>query len=100
MALSMKNNLNNKLSILFVCNDDTCITSISKLLKEQYQLDNIIVSKSKKEAYKLYKKSHFDIVLTNFLMSDDDGPKMVEKMRKINEDQIFVLVSKLDKKRI
>ncbi len=99
MAYIMRNNLNNKLSILFVCNDDTCITSILKLLKEEYKLDNIIVSKSKKEAYNIYKQSNFDIVLTNFLMSDDDGTKMVKKMRKINEDQIFVLVSKLDRKK-
>lgn len=95
----MENNKNSKLSILFVCTDDECISKALKLLKQEYNLDDITICKSKEEAYTLYLQSNFDIVLTNFLMSDEDGKKMVKKIREINEDQIFILISKFNKKK-
>jgi PAS domain S-box-containing protein len=95
----MKNNKNIKLSILFVCNDDDCISQSLKFLKQEYDMDDIVICKSKEEAYTLYLQGNFDIVLTNFLLSDEDGKKMVKKIRKINEDQIFILISKFNKKK-
>lgn len=92
-------NKKNNLSILFVCDDKKTIDKIIKILNNKYNISNIIVTDSTSEALKLYKKMDFNIVITNFSMSNKEELKLIEKIRKIDIEQIFILISKFEKKK-
>ncbi|AXX92878.1 hypothetical protein CPU12_03880 [Malaciobacter molluscorum LMG 25693] len=90
---------NNNLSILFVCDDKKSIDKVIEILKKRYNISNIIITDCTKKAFKLYKKMDFNIVITNFSMVNKDELKLIKKIREIDFEQIFVLISKFKRKK-
>lgn len=89
--------MSSKLSILYV-EDQASIEQFVRLVFDEYDIYNVQYASNGKEALTLYEKTPFDIVITDMMMPEMDGFTLIEEIRKINEEQIFIMVTGLEKK--
>ena len=67
------------------------LSSFYRFLKKIFS--NVYTASNGIDALKLYKKSSYDIVITDIEMPHMDGIEMIEKIRDINEEQAIVVTS-------
>ncbi|MCW8838414.1 MAG: response regulator [Thiovulaceae bacterium] len=79
------------IKILYVEDDKSVSEQFYKFLKKIFR--NVYIASNGVDALKIYKKSNYDIVITDIEMPQMDGIEMIEKMRIINEDQAIIVTS-------
>jgi len=79
------------IKILYVEDDNVISEELEKLLKKVFK--NIDVAKDGKEGIELYRKTKYDIVITDIEMPNMNGIDMIKKIREINDKQIVVVTS-------
>ncbi len=88
----------NNLKILYV-DDSNFILSYVKILFGEYGFSNVTYANDGYEAFKLYKESSgFDIVFTDVFMPVMDGFELIENIKSINDQQLVVMVTAMEKK--
>ena len=85
------------IKILYVEDEKSIIEFVRILLKKRPYL-NVTYAQNGKEAFELYKKDLYDIVITDVVMPVMDGFELIETIRKINLKQIFIMVTGLENK--
>jgi len=86
-----------RVKILYTEDDNSIIEFVKILFKKQKKLDVTFVSNGK-EALKLYTTQKFDLVITDMIMPVMNGFDLIKAIRKIDEEQIIVIVTGLDSK--
>ncbi|QFR49163.1 response regulator [Sulfurimonas lithotrophica] len=79
------------IKILYVEDDKSVSEQFYRFLKKIFS--NVYTASNGIDALKLYKKSSYDIVITDIEMPHMDGIEMIEKIRDINEEQAIVVTS-------
>lgn len=87
----MNKNIEAAVSILIVDDDVYVLDSTALLLKEQGY--RVIACKSAHEAVKEFKKSEFDIVLTDVKMPEVSGIELLEKIRAMDAETPVILMT-------
>ncbi|MEA2051002.1 MAG: PAS domain S-box protein [Campylobacterota bacterium] len=85
------------ISILYV-EDEQSIVSFAKILFKKSNISNITYASNGQEALKLYSKNRYDIIFTDMMMPIMDGFTLIEKIREIDDRQIFIMVTGLENK--
>ncbi len=85
------------IKILYVEDEKSIIEFVKILFKKRNDL-NVTYAQNGEEALELYKNTQYDIVITDVLMPIMSGFELIEKMKKINLKQIFMMVTGLDSK--
>ena len=69
--------------------------SIRNALKEilEYEKYDIDLAEDGQEAYDLFKKNEYDLILSDIKMPKIDGIELLEKVKKENPDQAFILIT-------
>jgi len=97
-----KQNLTKDIKLLYVEDNDELREETLEIFK--YYFQNIVVAKNGEEGLALYKeeydfkKTYFDIVVSDVEMPKMDGVLMCKKIKEIKQDQIVVLLSAYDTK--
>jgi YesN/AraC family two-component response regulator len=79
------------MNILIVDDDVDILESISNILKPANY--NCKLTTSPNEAFELFKKYHFDVIITDIKMPEMDGKSLIKKIREINYDVRIIVVS-------
>ena len=89
--LKLLKTLANEFKVLYVEDDleiqQEMLHYMSRFFKKIVTADDGV------EGLKYYKKEHFDIVITDLSMPNMNGIEMLEEIKKINFDQIFLITS-------
>ena len=78
--------------------DDNSIIAFVKILFKKLNMDNISFVSNGIEALELYNENDFDLVITDMIMPKMNGFELIENIKKINPDQIFIMVTALENK--
>jgi PAS domain S-box-containing protein len=87
----------NQIKILYV-EDEISIQQFMKIIFKKNSVDNVVFALNGKEALELYKNNSFDLVITDMIMPIMDGFELIEEIKKINSEQVFMMVTGLDSK--
>jgi len=87
----------NNIKILYA-EDDIAIVQFVKILFKKNNITKVTYAKNGKEALDLYKENSFDLVITDMIMPVMNGFELIEEIKKINNKQIFMMVTGLDNK--
>lgn len=79
------------LNLLYVEDDLTLSQTTSETLEQFF--NSILICHDGQEALDAYKKSHFDIVLTDIMMPRLDGKEMAKQIKEINDNQAIIVMS-------
>ena len=90
--------MNKIIRILYV-EDDIAIQQFVKVIFKKNNISNVSFALNGKEALKVYKKESFDLVITDMIMPIMDGFELIEEIKKINPNQIFMMVTGLENKK-
>ncbi len=85
------------LKILYVEDDKTIIQFI-KIVFKNNNLNDITYAYNGREALEFCQTNIYDIILTDVMMPIMNGFELIEKVRKINDKQIFIMVTGLNDK--
>lgn len=85
------------IEILYV-EDEKSIIEFVKLIFKKYNINNVIFASNGLEGLELYKSKNFDLVITDMQMPFMDGFELIQNIKKINEEQICIIVSGLEDK--
>jgi len=86
----------NTIKILYVEDEKSVIAFVKVLLKKLDTID-VVFAYNGKEAIELYNDS-FDLVITDMIMPVMDGFELIDNIKKINPQQIFMMVTGLENK--
>jgi len=86
-----------KISVLYA-EDEKSIVEFVKILFKKNNITDITFTTNGKEALDLYEKNKFDIVITDMIMPVMDGFELIQKIQKIDSNQIFMMVTGLENK--
>ncbi|MEA1982988.1 MAG: response regulator [Campylobacterota bacterium] len=89
----MKNNY----AILYV-EDTSSVRDFVKVIFETNEIENVVFASNGEEALAAYKQKAFDLVITDMLMPIMDGFELIEKIKILNTNQIFMMVTGLESK--
>ena len=84
-------------SILYV-EDDSSVRDFVKVIFEKNDVKNVVFASNGEEALSMYTQNPFDLVITDMIMPIMDGFELIEQIKKINEKQIFIMVTGLENK--
>ncbi len=90
-------NLYSKITILYV-EDDISVIAFVKVLFKQKGIVNVTYASNGQEAYTLYEKNRYDLVITDMMMPIMNGFELIEKIKKIESHQVIMMVTGLDNK--
>ena len=82
------------LKLLYIEDDEIIRTETLKQLNRF--CPDITSASNGEEGLEIFGKGHFDLVLTDIMMPKMDGLKMIEAMKVLHPDQIFVVISAYD----
>ncbi|MDF1876642.1 response regulator [Sulfurimonas sp. SAG-AH-194-L11] len=82
-------------SILYV-EDDSSVRDFVKVIFEKNDIKNVVFASNGEEALDTYTQSTFDLVITDMIMPVMDGFTLIEHIKKINDKQIFIMVTGLE----
>ena len=91
------NSLYSKITILYV-EDDISVVAFVKVLFKKKGILNVTYAKNGQEAYTLYEKKRYDLVITDMMMPIMNGFELIEKIKKIEPHQVIMMVTGLDNK--
>ena len=77
--------------LLFV-EDDTMTREIMQEILQEYFLE-VIVAENGKEGLEIFKKNKIDVIFTDISMPQMNGIKMIQEIRKVDEDIPVVIIS-------
>lgn len=86
--------LSKHVDVLFVEDDESEIEFTYTML--QSYLKSLDVARNGQEGLELYKKKHYDLVITDIVMPVMDGLTMVQEMKKIDPEQHIIITSSYD----
>jgi two-component system, NtrC family, sensor kinase len=92
--LEILQKFSNAISLLFVNDDPVCTRHFVNILENFFP--NVTIAKNGEEAYLLYTKKHFDIIITDITMPIMDGIDLCKKIRETNSDQVIIISSAHD----
>ncbi len=87
----------NDIKILYVEDEKSIIEFVKILFKKRDDL-SVTYAQNGKEAFALYEYDKYDIVITDMMMPIMNGFELIEKIKKTNPKQIFMMVTGLDSK--
>jgi PAS domain S-box-containing protein len=76
--------------------DDLSIVQFVKILFKKNNISDVTFALNGKEALELYNQNQYDIVITDMIMPIIDGFELIAKIKDINPQQIFVMVTALE----
>ncbi|MEA3290460.1 MAG: PAS domain S-box protein [Campylobacterota bacterium] len=85
------------INILYV-EDEPSVIQFVKILFKKNKIKNVEYALNGKEALEIYKKDKYDIVMTDMMMPVMDGFELIENIKSVNQDQIFIMVTGLENK--
>ncbi|MEA3352653.1 MAG: PAS domain S-box protein [Campylobacterota bacterium] len=83
------------INILYV-EDEQSVIQFVKILFKKNKISNVEYASNGQEALEIYKKDNFDIIMTDMMMPVMDGFELIENIKNINPDQIFIMVTGLE----
>ncbi len=87
--------MTNNIKILYA-EDEKSIVLFVKILFKKNNISDVAYASNGQEALELYKKDNFDLVITDMIMPIMNGFELIENIKKINPQQIFMMVTGLD----
>ena len=79
--------------ILIVEDEYLIRNSLVIILQDLVYKNNIFCAKDGQEGLELFKKNNIDIIITDIMMPNMNGIKMVDEIRKIDKDVIIIIIS-------
>lgn len=79
------------LSVLYVEDEDDTRNQISQILELFFK--KVFIAKDGLDAIELYKHCKADLIMTDLTMPNMDGLTMVKEIKKINNDQHFIILT-------
>jgi len=76
--------------------DDNSVIEFVKILFKKNNIENVSFASNGIEALKLYGTKKYDLVITDMIMPEMDGFKLIENIKKINPEQIFMMITGLE----
>jgi len=89
--LKLLKTLANEFTILYVEDDIEIQQEMFNYMSRFFK--NIVIANDGLEGLVAYEKEHFDIVITDLSMPNMNGTEMLEKIKDINSEQIFLITS-------
>lgn len=80
-----------KKALLFVDDNVIIRLSVTKILKENGY--NVITFKEGGEALEIFKREHFDLILTDLEMAGMNGNEMIKEIRKLDKKIPIIVLS-------
>lgn len=97
MSIKELEELSRDLSILYVEDDVDTAKVINSILKELFK--EVVYAKDGKEALDIYKKSSFDIILSDIKMPNIDGLEMSELIKQKDREQNIIILTAYEESR-
>lgn len=91
MKVKELNNITSTLNVLYVEDDITLREQNSEFFQQLFQ--TIMIATDGEEAWKLYQKNNFDIVITDINIPKINGFSLIRLMQKQNEEQKFLITT-------
>ena len=85
----------NDIRILYA-EDEKSIREFVKIIFRRNNISNVVFAENGEEAFELYKNDKFDLVITDIIMPIMNGFELIENIRKIDSEQLFMMVTGLD----
>ena len=85
----------NNIKILYV-EDDKSVIAFVKVLFKKFDITNVTFALNGLEALTLYEINKYDLVITDILMPEMDGFTLIENIKKINTEQLFMMITGLE----
>jgi len=85
----------NDIKILYT-EDDKSVVEFVKVLFKKHNISDVIFASNGLEALKVYEANKFDLVITDIIMPQMDGFTLIEKIKEINSDQLFMMITGLE----
>jgi len=79
------------LTILYVEDDSSIRNVMNDYLNKFFKL--VVTANDGIEGVKAYEKNSFDVIITDLTMPNMSGLEMIEKIKKINEDQAILITT-------
>ena len=76
--------------------DDNSVIEFVKILFKKLEMDKVTFVSNGIEALKAYGNNSYDLVITDMIMPEMDGFELIENIKKINPDQIFIMITALE----
>ena len=89
--------MNKDIKILYA-EDENSIVQFVKVLFKKNDISDVTYAFNGAEALEIYKKDHYDLIITDMIMPVMDGFELIENIKKINPGQIFMMVTGLENK--
>lgn len=86
-------NLVKDFRVLYVEDNLEVYNVVKSLLERVFKSENVNCVFNGKEAFELYKKSRYDIVITDIKMPEMDGIELVKEIKSINKEQTIIVTS-------
>jgi PAS domain S-box-containing protein len=78
--------------------DDNSVIEFAKILFKKLDMHNITFVGNGIEALESYRQNNYDLVITDMIMPEMDGFELIENIKKINSEQIFIMITALENK--
>jgi len=85
----------NNIKILYV-EDDKSVIAFVKVLFKNYNTANITFALNGVEALSLYESNKYDLVITDIIMPKMNGFTLIENIKKIKPEQLFMMITGLE----
>ena len=76
--------------------DDNSVIEFVKILFKKNNIENVSFASNGTEALSLYESNKFDLVITDIIMPEMNGFNLIENIKKINPEQIFMMITGLE----
>ena len=78
--------------------DDNSVIQFVKVLFKKNGISDVTYAQDGQEALKAYEKGEFDIVITDMMMPNMNGFELIEEIKKIDKNQLFMMVTGMENK--
>ena len=85
------------INILYV-EDDKSVIEFIKIIFKKNNIKNVSYALNGEEGLSLYRKNSYDLVITDMHMPIMDGFRLIENIRQINPQQVFMMITATDNK--